>query len=276
MKNIPTQTTSTTLDPDEFNQPMDELENAILNTGISLSGGDVTQLSKSISNYVAGGSYYTDSGSANAYVLSVVGNKKSPTSYFNGMLVRYRATNANTGASTVNVNGLGVLNIKQADGTSDPEDGDISTTSDTFLVCDGTNFRMLNIDFSRIKTSKLKLTADPSGTPDANTLYKKNTCKAWINFNGTGTIAIRDSFNVSSIVDLTVGHYRVNFDRDFADTNFCSVFGIESDSYSGNMSARQVFDFAKTVGSQELRCINGSSSYADLPTINMVVFGNQT
>ena len=45
--------------------------------------------------------------------------------------------------------------------------------------------------------------------------------KAWINFNGTGTIAIRDSFNVSSISDLATGEYAINFTNSMADTNYC-------------------------------------------------------
>ena len=48
-------------------------------------------------------------------------------------------------------------------------------------------------------------------------------CKAWVNFNGTGTIAIRGSGNVSSITDGGVGSYRVNFTNAMPDTNYCSV-----------------------------------------------------
>jgi hypothetical protein len=36
-------------------------------------------------------------------------------------------------------------------------------------------------------------------------------CRAWVNFNGTGTVAIRASFNVSSITDNGTGDYTVNF-----------------------------------------------------------------
>lgn len=37
------------------------------------------------------------------------------------------------------------------------------------------------------------------------------TANAWINFNGTGTVAIRNSANVSGITDFSVGNYRVSF-----------------------------------------------------------------
>ena len=49
--------------------------------------------------------------------------------------------------------------------------------------------------------------------------------KAWINFNGTGSIAIRDSFNVTSIGDNGTGEYTVNFENAFIDTNYCAVGG---------------------------------------------------
>ena len=45
-------------------------------------------------------------------------------------------------------------------------------------------------------------------------------CKAWVNFNGTGTVAIRASFNVSSITDNGTGDYTVNFTSALADENY--------------------------------------------------------
>ena len=48
-------------------------------------------------------------------------------------------------------------------------------------------------------------------------------CRAWVNFNGTGTVAIRDSGNVSSITDSGVGDYRVNFSTAMPDTDYAVV-----------------------------------------------------
>jgi len=47
-----------------------------------------------------------------------------------------------------------------------------------------------------------------------------NAVKAWVNFNGTGTVAIRASFNVSSITDNGTGDYTVNFTTALADANY--------------------------------------------------------
>lgn len=46
------------------------------------------------------------------------------------------------------------------------------------------------------------------------------TAKAWVNFNGTGTVAIRASGNVSSITDNGTGDYTVNFTNAMADANY--------------------------------------------------------
>ena len=45
--------------------------------------------------------------------------------------------------------------------------------------------------------------------------------KAWVNFNGTGTVAIRSSYNVSSITDNGTGDYSVVFSTAMTDANYC-------------------------------------------------------
>lgn len=67
-----------------------------------------------------------------------------------------------------------------------------------------------------MSTLKTNLIQDLSG----NTQY---TCKAWVNFNGTGTVAIRASGNVSSITDNGVGDYTVNFITAMSDANYTTV-----------------------------------------------------
>jgi hypothetical protein len=48
-------------------------------------------------------------------------------------------------------------------------------------------------------------------------------CRAWVNFNGTGTVAIRASFNVGSITDNGTGDFTVNFTTALADANYSVV-----------------------------------------------------
>jgi hypothetical protein len=51
----------------------------------------------------------------------------------------------------------------------------------------------------------------------------QGSAKAWVNFNGTGTVAIRGSYNVSSITDNGTGDYTVNFTNAFADANYATI-----------------------------------------------------
>lgn len=53
--------------------------------------------------------------------------------------------------------------------------------------------------------------------------------RAWVNFNGTGVVAIRASGNVSSITDQGTGLYAVNFTTAMADANY-AVAGLRNDS----------------------------------------------
>ena len=53
-------------------------------------------------------------------------------------------------------------------------------------------------------------------------------CRAWVNFNGTGTVAIRASFNVSSITDNGTGDYTVNFTTAMPDANYAMTGSIRN------------------------------------------------
>jgi hypothetical protein len=72
-----------------------------------------------------------------------------------------------------------------------------------------------------------------SGYGSAATAYG---CRAWVNFNGTGTVAIRASGNVSSITDNGTGNYTVNFTTALADANYAVAFGVGGGGTSLNAS----------------------------------------
>lgn len=58
-------------------------------------------------------------------------------------------------------------------------------------------------------------------------------CRAWVNFNGTGTVAIRRSGNVSSITDNGVGDYTVNFAAAMPDADYAAC-ALYSAGINGN------------------------------------------
>jgi hypothetical protein len=75
-----------------------------------------------------------------------------------------------------------------------------------------------------VTDAKLNLTANSQEIKDALNATGSApiyACRAWVNFNGTGTVAIRASGNVSSITDNGTGDYTVNFTTAMPDANYC-------------------------------------------------------
>lgn len=106
---------------------------------------------------------------------------------------------------------------------------------------------------------------------------QKRTAKAWINFNGTGTISIRDSFNVSSIVDNGIGMYTINFATAMLDTNYCVVaMGryFSNDIYSQNLATLNQSSI-KTVSSVAIvsNYSRGGNKY-DCSELNIIIFAS--
>jgi len=79
-------------------------------------------------------------------------------------------------------------------------------------------------------TERLRISSNGSSSsviPGGSTLYPSFDCRAWVNFNGTGTVAIRASGNVSSITDSGTGDYIVNFTTAMVDANYAAVLGSD-------------------------------------------------
>jgi len=69
--------------------------------------------------------------------------------------------------------------------------------------------------------STLNVSNITDGTTTVGTSYVVNgSAKAWVNFNGQGTIAARDSLNLSSLTDSGTGTFQINFTNGFSDTNY--------------------------------------------------------
>jgi hypothetical protein len=95
-------------------------------------------------------------------------------------------------------------------------------------------------------------------------------CKAWVNFNGTGTVAIRASYNVSSITDNGVGDYTVNFTTALADTNYSAQITTRFQTgTSGNVAG--IKSYSTTGLALENVNVSGLAN-ADSAFINISVF----
>ena len=97
-------------------------------------------------------------------------------------------------------------------------------------------------------------------------------CRAWVNFNGTGTVAIRASANVSSITDNGVGLYTVNFASSFPDANYSIVATQGPISYAGQGAAISGTPIAASAQLGVTGLSAGSAISADAATVNVSVF----
>jgi len=85
-----------------------------------------------------------------------------------------------------------------------------------------------------MSTLKVNAIQDTSGV-------ERYLARAWVNFNGTGTVSIRASGNVSSITDNGVGDYTVNFINALPDANYCPVYGNQVFAAGGRQAGDNYF-----------------------------------
>ena len=97
--------------------------------------------------------------------------------------------------------------------------------------------------------------------------------KAFVNFDGTGTVTIRNGFNVSSITDNGTGNYTVNFTNAMVDDNYTATCGAK---YSTTTIAGLVCETTGTTRattSLGIRTSNSSNAAAvDLPAVQVAIF----
>jgi hypothetical protein len=89
--------------------------------------------------------------------------------------------------------------------------------------------------------------------------------RAWVNFNGTGVVAIRNSGNVSTITDLGVGSYSVNFTTSMPDVNYSAhaTVGYNGTVGSGIVASIDRNSAAAAVGSVRVYLFNTTFAVAD-------------
>ncbi len=121
-------------------------------------------------------------------------------------------------------------------------------------------------------TNGLVQTADGSGVIKLQSNGVTTNALAWVNFNGTGTVAIRSSYNVSSITDNGTGDYTVNFATALADANY-AVGGSITFSDSSTSSLVPVVSTYLTT-SIRVYASYSTSSKADPTVASVIIFGN--
>ena len=111
---------------------------------------------------------------------------------------------------------------------------------------------------------------DHSADARSKTIGQNFRCRAWVNFNGSGTVAIRASGNVTDITDNGTGDYTINFETDMSDANYC-VVGISTGprtlGNTGHIGGQE-----PATGSVRVTTRNESGTHEDSTHTMIVVF----
>ena len=124
---------------------------------------------------------------------------------------------------------------------------------------------------STIKANTLLHSDGSTTTQPSIPALDKRMAKAWLNMNGTGTIAIRSSYGVSSISDVSTGKYTCNFSTNFSDVNYASLGSLGTEPSGG-----QGVHIPVAVSDQTVSAItfNVANQNGDVPVISLVFFSN--
>jgi uncharacterized protein (AIM24 family) len=263
-------------------------------------GGSNTQIQFNNAGALAGDSGFTTDGSG---TLNVTGQCNVDNLRLDGNTVS--STNAN-GNINIASSGTGkiVLNTNSSDVGAIDSSGNlgIGTTSPSFKLdvyggtaairragaSDNATIQYTNSgknwyfglrgdtsnEFALADDTAFRWSVDTSGNMKFNSGYGSSVVaygvRAWVNFNGTGTVAIRASGNVSSITDNGTGDYTVNFTTSMPDANF-SVAAIATEMSAANgMTVTHQSSAVGSVRISTLRCADPIVA-ADPTYVNVVI-----
>lgn len=117
----------------------------------------------------------------------------------------------------------------------------------------------------------LKVTGAATSPPSADTLYKENIIKGWVNYDGTAVTAPVDmtgvdaSFNVSAVEGVATGNQKVYWNKDFASADYVVVC---------TSSRPQAWIAAQTAGTAQIYTSDSGGVLANATIVNCVAIGN--
>lgn len=225
------------------------------------------------------------SGTGSAYILSPV---NAPVEYYDGQTFNVKFHTPCGNAPTINVSGLGAKNLVYAnmDGSfSNLAAADITPTAGNVFTA---SIRYNGVAFEVTTRRQAWSTEASTGTNTNHYLTPASlrhglnasgaapiyACRAWVNFNGTGTVAIRASGNVTSITDNGTGNYTVNFTTALPTGDYAVVAtsGGANTAYSNVCTGFPSSGARDGSAIQVLSTAGGGSSNIDVPFFSVAVF----
>jgi hypothetical protein len=130
---------------------------------------------------------------------------------------------------------------------------------------------MSTLTVTNVKATNIQDSAGANGSTPAQ--ISQGIAKAWVNFDGTGTPAINDSFNVTSITDNGTGDYTIVIETDMGNGNY-TIAGTASDEDSTTGYINAPFMSAPVAGSFRISTDGHAGSVQDVTHVSCVIFGD--
>lgn len=145
----------------------------------------------------------------------------------------------------------------------------VTSTTAYAVLCGGTTSTGNLQSIAGVGTTGQVLTSNGAGALPTFTTLQSGNIKAWVNFNGTGAVAIRESGNVTSITDGGTGDYTVNFATAMPDANYCALYTASDASNSAVMGGLQ----SNTTSGAKVLCVSrlDSAGLIDVQFISAAV-----
>jgi len=150
-----------------------------------------------------------------------------------------------------------------------------STASNRTLTLPDANTTAVGTDATQTLSNKTFSGAQTFGTasfPEPSGSAPLYAARAWVNFNGTGTVAIRASGNVSSITDNGTGDYTVNFTTAMPDVNYCAVLSSRDPNSGETTFSMQQVPYTQSTSSVSVFCRDYGNNAQDADPVCVAIF----
>ena len=127
---------------------------------------------------------------------------------------------------------------------------------------------------STIKANTLLHSDGSTTNPPAIPALNNRMATAWVHWNASGTVAILDNYNVSSITDSGTGNFSVNFSTAMPTANYSVVVAGRAGS-AGTGHGANTYTYSHSTGSVAVVQLSYAGAYMDLTGMSAVIFGGQ-
>jgi len=152
-------------------------------------------------------------------------------------------------------------------GTTAPTSFEVDVIADETI--DSDHYVDGSIDAAHLASNAVETAKIKDANVTAAKLVSDICIKGWIQFNGSGTVAIQDSYNVTSITDNSTGNYTVTWDTDFANDDYAATINANPAGGWGKITAM-------AVGTVTISCTEYDSNAAtDAGIVSVIAIGDQ-